>query len=75
MTYLRFTFFAFLIIGLSQQTVKAQAPVDTITFTTGDKYIGQQKNGLPNGYGKMTWNTGDNYEGNWINGLFSTLSR
>jgi len=33
----------------------------------GRVYEGNYKNGVPNGYGKMTWSDGDVYEGNWKN--------
>ena len=33
------------------------------------KYVGEIKNGLPNGQGTQTWNNGAKYVGEWKNGL------
>jgi hypothetical protein len=35
-----------------------------------DSYIGNFKNGYPDGEGKYTWKNGSTYEGSWKNGLF-----
>lgn len=34
----------------------------------GGKYIGDTKNGKPDGYGEITWNNGEKYQGSWAFG-------
>ncbi|MBK6525940.1 MAG: hypothetical protein IPG07_10565 [Crocinitomicaceae bacterium] len=38
---------------------------DTVFYDTGDKYIGDQVNGLCEGTGTMIWAEGDVYSGQW----------
>ncbi|CAI2363812.1 unnamed protein product [Moneuplotes crassus] len=42
----------------------------TYLWKSGDKYIGQWKNGKPEGQGIMYYDDGDMYEGEWVNGKF-----
>jgi len=41
----------------------------TLTITNGDQYVGEFKNGMPNGKGTMTRLNGDKYVGEWKDGL------
>lgn len=43
----------------------------TITIENEGRYIGEIKNGLRHGKGKMTYSNGNIYEGSWINDLFN----
>jgi hypothetical protein len=40
-----------------------------ITYPSGNKYVGNFKDGERNGYGTFTWNDGDKYVGNFKDGL------
>lgn len=40
----------------------------TFTWTDGDVYEGDYKNGEPHGNGRFTWSCGDCYEGIWTKG-------
>ena len=40
-----------------------------MTFTTGDKYSGEFKDGVFDGAGKMTYSNGDEYSGEYKEGL------
>ena len=42
----------------------------TINIENEGRYIGEIKNGLRHGKGKMIYNNGNIYEGNWLNDLF-----
>ena len=44
--------------------------VKTINIENEGRYIGEIKNGLRHGKGKMIYNNGNIYEGNWLNDLF-----
>ena len=46
-------------------------PLQTIdtTFKSGDNYVGEWKNGKPNGKGTYTYDNGEIYEGDHKNGL------
>ena len=45
--------------------------VKTINIENEGRYIGEIKNGLRHGKGKMNYSNGNIYEGNWINDLFN----
>ncbi|MCL1911734.1 MAG: hypothetical protein FWG13_05975 [Leptospirales bacterium] len=38
---------------------------ETLTYTDGTVYVGQVKNGVPNGQGTYTWPDGKKYVGQW----------
>jgi hypothetical protein len=40
-----------------------------ITYSNGDKYIGNLRDGLKSGSGKYTWQSGASYDGEWENDL------
>ena len=42
----------------------------TQSFTAGDKYIGEWKDGLPHGHGTYAYPSGNKYVGEFKNGLF-----
>ena len=44
--------------------------VKSINIENEGRYIGEIKNGLRHGKGKMIYNNGNIYEGNWLNDLF-----
>ena len=44
--------------------------VKTINIENEGRYIGEIKNGLRHGKGKMIYSNGNIYEGNWLNDLF-----
>ena len=46
-------FLVFISLSFFSHKVSAQHVGDTVFYDTGDKYIGEMKNGLANGYGKM----------------------
>ncbi len=39
--------------------------------SSGDKYIGEWKNGYRDGGGVYTWNNGDKYVGDWVKGVIN----
>jgi hypothetical protein len=49
----------------------AQSGVKTIYYPNGDKYVGEQINGTPEGNGTMIWANRDTYIGQFRNGLFN----
>ena len=42
----------------------------TINYANDDQYLGEIKNGLRNGKGKMTYSNGNIYSGDWIDDVF-----
>jgi len=40
---------------------------NTLSFSNGDKFIGETKNGKPDGLGTLTWANGDKYVGSFKN--------
>lgn len=41
-----------------------------VLYSNGDKYIGEIKDGVPDGYGTITsTETGDMFDGQWVNGV------
>ena len=42
----------------------------TETFANGNKYVGEYKNGLPNGKGTFTFASGSKYVGEWKDGKY-----
>jgi hypothetical protein len=53
-----------------EQTSKS-APVDTLWFEDGSRYIGSIKDSLFNGYGIMLYSDSTCYEGEWKDGLWN----
>ncbi|MBF0459100.1 MAG: DnaJ domain-containing protein [Nitrospirae bacterium] len=41
----------------------------TLTYPNGNKYVGEYKDGQPNGHGTGTWPDGSSYVGEWKNGM------
>ncbi len=57
-----------LIIGCLMATgCFTEGNIRTITFKDGSKYVGEFKDDIKQGYGRMTWANGDQYEGQWVN--------
>lgn len=63
--------------GYIVYTIQTQAVKDSVSqisdkkeirFEDGRVYIGEEKDGLPNGMGKMIYADGDIYEGSYVNG-------
>jgi len=40
-----------------------------LTLSEGEVYLGEFKNGFPNGRGIRKWKNGDLYEGDYVNGF------
>lgn len=43
--------------------------VGELSFPNGEKYVGEVKNGQPDGQGTYSWSNGAKYVGQWANGL------
>jgi hypothetical protein len=48
---------------------------DTVYYDNGDKYIGDQVNGLCDGIGTMIWAEGDIYSGQWKQNVINGKGR
>lgn len=62
----------YIVYTIQTQTVKDSvsqiSDKKEIRFEDGRVYIGEEKDGLPNGMGKMIYADGDIYEGSYVNG-------
>ncbi len=49
----------------------AMAESGTLTFPDGSKYVGEHKDGIPNGQGTFIWPNGNKYAGGLMDGKFN----
>ncbi len=61
--------------GVVYSNDKFTSGYDVITYTDGSQYIGNVKNGLFDGYGKLKFANGDAYQGSFVNGEYAGLGK
>ena len=54
----------------SDQSVRWHNCFGTYTFASGEKYVGEFKDGKKHGQGTYTYADGEKYSGYWMNGKF-----
>lgn len=56
---------------INKEQTPSSAPIDTLWFEDGSRYVGSIKDSLFNGYGIMLYSDSTYYEGEWKEGLWN----